>query len=71
MKLTIAEIKEQQQLEEIKHSSSRLMTQEQWDRLSFLRKKEFLNCCFNPKCTGYEGSDSETICPICNSKLFK
>jgi hypothetical protein len=41
------------------------------ERLIYLNRKEFHNCCSNPRCIGYEGNESETTCPKCNSKLYK
>ena len=47
------------------------MTQEMHSRLTHLNKKEFHNCCSNPCCTGYEGTEQETNCPKCKSNLHK
>ena len=47
------------------------MSREMDERLRYLNKKEFHNCCSNPSCTGYEGTDDETECPKCKSKLHK
>ncbi len=71
MKLTEKEEQERIYLEGLKSSRTIVMMQNDQDRLKFLNAKEFHNCCPNPQCTGYDGSDIETICPICNSNLIK
>lgn len=42
-----------------------------FERLEYLQKKQWHNCCLNPKCTGYEGMEIETVCPKCKSILYK
>jgi hypothetical protein len=71
MKLTEKEQQERKYLQEQKQSRTIPMMQEAQDRLRYLNKKEFHNHCSNPRCTGYEGTEEETICPKCKSKLFK
>ena len=71
MKLTEREQQERTYLEGLKASRTIPMMQKDQDRLRYLNTKEFHNCCSNPRCTGYEGTEKETICPKCKSKLVK
>lgn len=76
MKLTEEERKEFNHLYSIKDSVIPL-TQEQFERLRYLRKKEIHNNCSNPMCgghggcEGHEGTEDEMICPNCGYRLFK
>lgn len=69
MKLTTEEQQELDHLRNAQKSRTIPMMQWQHDRLTYLNKKEFHNCCSNTHCTGHEGTEEETICPKCNSKL--
>ncbi len=65
--------KERLELEGLKakqESRSFPLMQYQYDRLIFLRKKELLYCCSNPNCTGYSGTEAETVCPKCGANLI-
>ena len=70
MKLDDKEQQEINLLHEMQRSNMPL-SPFRYDRLIYLHRKEFHNCCSNPKCTGYEGTEIETICPKCQSELFK
>ena len=65
--------KEQQEVNYLREFSQGYvpMTSNMYNRLNYLNKKEFHNCCSNPGCIGYEGTDKETVCHKCNSKLHK
>ena len=69
MKLTEQEQQEITYLEGLKASRTIPMMQKNQYRLRYLKVKEFHNCCSNPHCTGYEGTEEETICHKCKSKL--
>jgi len=71
MKLTEQEQQEITYLEGLKASRTIPMMQKNQYRLRYLNAKEFHNCCSNPHCTGYEGTEEETICHKCKSKLHK
>lgn len=71
MKLTDSELNEIMMLRAYQKSSRYPMSQEQFDRLKYLRWKEVHNCCSNPQCIGYEGEDHEFVCPYCKHRLFK
>ena len=47
------------------------LSREMDERLRFLNRKEFHNCCSNPSCTGYEGTEEESKCPKCKSIYIK
>ena len=71
MKLTDQEQQEKSYLEGLKASRTIPMMQKDQGRLRYLNAKEFHNCCSNPQCTGYEGTEQETICKNCRRKLVK
>jgi hypothetical protein len=71
MKLTEQEQQEKAYLMDLKASRTIPMMQKDQDRLRFLNAKEFHNCCSNHHCTGYQGTEEETICPKCHRKLWK
>jgi len=71
MTLTVEEQNEREYLLEIRKSRTRVMMPLEQDRLSYITKKEFHNCCSNIHCSGYEGSEIETNCPKCNYPLHK
>jgi hypothetical protein len=58
-------------LEGLKASRTIPMMQKDQERLRYLLAKEFHNCCSNPHCMGYMGTENETICPKCKSNLIK
>jgi uncharacterized paraquat-inducible protein A len=70
MKLSDEELVEIRGLSRMCQTTSPL-SKEMEDRYRYLRKKKIHNCCSNPKCTGYEGTEKEMVCPRCKSKLFK
>ena len=47
------------------------MSQNQFDRLKYLKEKTFQNACVNYGCTGYHGTDEEAVCKKCGNKLYK
>lgn len=71
MKLTQEEQQELKMLRDKQGSGTMILMQDAFERLQYLNKKEFHNCCTNPRCTGYEGANEETICPVCGHPLFK
>jgi uncharacterized paraquat-inducible protein A len=71
MKLTEQEEEQRTYLNELCASKTVPMMPELQKRLKYLNAKAFHNCCSNPHCTGYEGTDKEIICPKCQSKLIK
>lgn len=70
MKLTE---KEQQEVNYLRNLQQGYVpiSKEMDERLKYLNKKEFHNCCSNPSCTGYEGTEDETECPLCGFVLLK
>ena len=71
MKLTDSEERELIYLEGLTVSELIPMIPKDQIRLKYLGRKKFHNCCINPKCIGYEGTEEETICQKCGTKLFK
>jgi len=71
MQLTEAEINEISRLMDKKRNRSMPMLQPDMDRLEYLRRKQFVNCCINPTCEGFEGNNSDVVCPKCGQRLLK
>ena len=71
MKLTKEEVTERTYVQGLQQSRTIPMFQEKQDRLKYLNAKEFHNCCSNIHCTGHEGTEEETECPKCGSKLHE
>jgi hypothetical protein len=71
MELSNKEQQEVNYLRELLQSRTIPMMQKDQDRLQYLNRKEFHNECSNVSCTGYTGTEEETICTKCKSKLHK
>ena len=71
MRLTAKENDELLMLIERQKSRTIPMLPEQFGRMVELRNKELHNCCTNPRCTGYEGTEHEIHCDSCGRKLYK
>ena len=71
MKLTDLEKTELNSLLERQKSRTIPMMQRDFERLTYLSRKEFHNCCSNPQCEGYDALETEMICPKCGKSIFK
>ncbi len=71
MPLTPEESQEKTDLEGLCRCVTIPMSLTQFDRLNFLRKKQWENCCSNPRCIGFQGTDEDIVCPHCNYFLYK
>ena len=71
MKLSEQEKEEMSILLYEKSSRTQYMSKEKQKRLAYLFLKDYHNCCPNPLCTGHEGEEEETQCPLCGSELMK
>ena len=71
MKLSEIEKQEKLDLEGLQNCITIPMSKTQVDRLKYLQNKQWHNCCPNPRCEGYEGTDNEFICLKCSCKLVK
>lgn len=70
--LTPEESKELDILVDLKYSSIRPLSQEEFERKRYLYSKKFHNACVNPHCIGYHAEkEDETYCPECEYPLHK
>lgn len=47
------------------------MRRTNYERMRELTEKMNHNACLNASCSGYQGTEIETICPKCEHKLYK